>query len=77
MNKKVVHIKNRNVRLFKKTWKNKTFVKLINTRANRLLIIFDDMVGSSLFSNKRDNFFKMMNANRRHKSLSMMMGIKY
>lgn len=41
--------------------------------ANRLLIIFDDMVGSTLFSNARDNFFKMMNANRRHKSLSMML----
>ena len=41
--------------------------------ANRILIVFDDMVGSSLFSNARDNFFKKMNANRRHISLSMLM----
>lgn len=41
--------------------------------ANRILIIFDDLVGSELFSNARDNFFKMLNANHRHHSVSMLM----
>lgn len=41
--------------------------------AHRILIVLDDMVGSELFSNKRDNFFKMLNANHRHASLSMIM----
>ncbi len=41
--------------------------------ANRILIIFDDLVGSTLFSNARDNFFKMLNANHRHHSVSMLM----
>ena len=43
------------------------------TLAHRILIIWDDMVGSDLFNNKRDNFFKKMNANRRHVSISMLM----
>ena len=41
--------------------------------AHRILIVLDDMVGSDLFSNRRDNFFKMLNANHRHSSLSMIM----
>jgi Poxvirus A32 protein len=41
--------------------------------ANRILIIFDDLVGSSLFSNKRNNPFKILNANHRHHSASLLM----
>lgn len=41
--------------------------------ANRVLIVFDDLVGSSLFSSKKDNPFKKLNANHRHYSFSMMM----
>lgn len=41
--------------------------------ADRILFIFDDMVGSSLFSNERRNPFKMLNANHRHKSASIIM----
>lgn len=40
------------------------------TVANRLLLIFDDMVGSSLFSNARNNAFKKLNSNLRHYSAS-------
>lgn len=41
--------------------------------ANRLLIIFDDLVGSRLFSNKRGNPFKKLNTNHRHYSASLIM----
>lgn len=41
--------------------------------ANRLLIVFDDLVGSSLFSNKKDNPFKKLNSNHRHYSASLLM----
>lgn len=41
--------------------------------ANRLLIIFDDCVGSSLFNNRKQNRFKMLNANHRHYSCSILM----
>jgi hypothetical protein len=41
--------------------------------ANRLLIIFDDLVGSSLFSNSRDSPFKRLNTNHRHYSASILM----
>lgn len=41
--------------------------------ANRLLIIFDDLVGSKLFSNKRGNPFKKLNTNHRHYSCSILM----
>jgi hypothetical protein len=41
--------------------------------ANRILIIFDDLVGSSLFSGRRDNPFKMLNTNHRHYSASLFM----
>ena len=41
--------------------------------ANRVLIIFDDMVGSDLFSNAKKNTFKMLNANHRHKSMTLWM----
>lgn len=41
--------------------------------ADRILFIFDDMVGSALFSNARRNPFKMLNANHRHKSASIIM----
>jgi hypothetical protein len=39
--------------------------------ADRTLLIFDDLVGSNLFSNARKNPFKMLSANRRHHSFSM------
>lgn len=41
--------------------------------ANRVLIIFDDLVGSSLFSGKKRNPFKMLNTNHRHYSTSLLM----
>lgn len=41
--------------------------------ANRILMIFDDLVGSNLFSNAKDNPFKMLNANHRHHSMSILM----
>lgn len=41
--------------------------------ANRMLIIFDDLVGSLLFSNSRGNIFKGFNTRHRHYSTSMMM----
>jgi hypothetical protein len=41
--------------------------------ANRILIIFDDLVGSRLFSGKRSNPFKMLNTNHRHYSASILM----
>lgn len=54
------------VKLLKKHKKSKHL-------ANRLLIVFDDLVGSSLFSGKKDNPFKMLNTNHRHHSCSMLM----
>jgi hypothetical protein len=54
-------------------------VKLLKSKgkskhlANRILIIFDDLVGSSLFSNKKDNPFKRLNTNHRHYSASLLM----
>lgn len=41
--------------------------------ANRILIIFDDLVGSSLFGNQRNNPFKMLNTNHRHYTASMLL----
>ena len=41
--------------------------------ANRMLIVFDDLVGSSLFSGKKENPFKMLNTRHRHFSCSMLM----
>jgi hypothetical protein len=41
--------------------------------ANRILIIFDDLVGSSLFSGTRNNPFKGLNTRHRHYSCSMIM----
>lgn len=41
--------------------------------ANRIMLLFDDMVGSSLFSGTRANFFKKLNSNHRHWSTSIMM----
>lgn len=40
--------------------------------ANRILFIFDDMVGSTLFSNARQNVFKKLNTNHRHSSASLL-----
>jgi hypothetical protein len=41
--------------------------------ANRWLIIFDDLVGSTLFGNQRQNPFKRLNTNHRHHSASILM----
>lgn len=43
------------------------------TLANRMLIVFDDLVGSTLFSNSRHNAFKKLNATHRHFSASLLM----
>lgn len=54
------------VRLLKEHGKSKHL-------ANRVLMIFDDCVGSTLFSNARQNAFKMLNTNHRHYSASLFM----
>lgn len=41
--------------------------------ADRILIIFDDLVGSKLFSGRSTNPFKKLNTNHRHYSISMLM----
>lgn len=41
--------------------------------ANRILIIFDDLVGSSLFRGNKGSFFTGLNTRHRHYSMSMMM----
>ena len=41
--------------------------------ANRILIIFDDLVGSSLFSGSRGSYFKGVNTRHRHYSASFIM----
>jgi hypothetical protein len=56
----------RMVKLLKKCEKSKHL-------ANRILIVFDDLVGSSLFSNRKDNPFKKLNSNHRHYSASLLM----
>jgi len=56
----------RMVKLLKKAGQSKHM-------ANRLLIVFDDLVGSSLFSGKKDNPFKKLNSNHRHYSASLLM----
>jgi hypothetical protein len=54
------------VRLLKSKGKSKHL-------ANRILFIFDDLVGSSLFSGKKENPFKRLNTNHRHYSASLLM----
>jgi len=41
--------------------------------ANRLLIIFDDLVGSDLFNGRRGSYFKGVNTRHRHYSASFLM----
>ena len=41
--------------------------------ANRILIIFDDLVGSTLFSGSRGSYFKGVNTRHRHYSASFIM----
>ncbi len=41
--------------------------------ANRILYICDDLVGSSLFGNQRDNLFKGLNTRHRHYNMSILM----
>jgi hypothetical protein len=41
--------------------------------ADRWLILFDDLVGSNLFSGRRNNPFKRLNTNHRHHSASVVM----
>jgi hypothetical protein len=41
--------------------------------ANRVLFVFDDLVGSNLFSNARQNLFKLFNVRHRHFSASILM----
>jgi hypothetical protein len=41
--------------------------------ANRILFVFDDLVGSNLFSGRRDNPFKVLNTTHRHHSASILM----
>ena len=41
--------------------------------ANRVLLVFDDLVGSNLFSSRRKNVFKKLNTNHRHFSTSILL----
>lgn len=41
--------------------------------ANRILVIFDDLVGSSLFGGARQSYFKGINTRHRHYSTSFIM----
>lgn len=41
--------------------------------ANRTLLIFDDLVGSQLFSSRREDPFKILNTTHRHLSCSILM----
>ena len=41
--------------------------------ANRILIVFDDLVGSTLFSGTRGSYFKGVNTRHRHYSASFLM----
>lgn len=54
------------VKLLKKHGKTKHL-------ANRILLVFDDLVGSTLFNNARQNVFKGFNTRHRHYSCSMLM----
>ncbi len=42
-------------------------------QSDRTLLVFDDLVGSNLFSGKRENPFKRLNTTQRHYSISTMM----
>lgn len=54
------------VRLLKECGKSKHLANRYNEKLIfRILIIFDDLVGSSLFSNRKDNPFKKLNSNHR------------
>lgn len=58
--------------------KNKEMVDLLKKygkskyTADRILLIFDDQVGSCLFGGQRDNYFKGVNTRHRHYSASML-----
>lgn len=54
------------IRLLKKHGKPKYL-------ANRILIVFDDLVGSALFSGSRGSYFKGVNTRHRHYSASFLM----
>jgi hypothetical protein len=41
--------------------------------ADRILLIFDDLVGSSLFTSKKEDPFTRLNTNHRHYSISILM----
>lgn len=41
--------------------------------ADRVLLLFDDLVGSSLYSRAQNAPFKVLNSNHRHESISMLM----
>jgi len=41
--------------------------------ANRILVVFDDLVGSALFSGARGSYFKGINTRHRHYSASFIM----
>jgi hypothetical protein len=45
-------------------------------KAKRTLIVLDDLVGSHLFGNQRENAFRRLNATQRHYSISTLMCIQ-
>ena len=59
--------------LFKATAQDRSnYIQQLPMKMERLLWVFDDMVGSGLFNNKRNNAFKRLTVRRRHLYSSVM-----
>lgn len=52
--------------LFKTSGDRSKYIQQLPMKMERLLWVFDDMVGSGLFNNKRNNAFKRLTVRRRH-----------
>jgi energy-coupling factor transporter ATP-binding protein EcfA2 len=52
--------------LFNQSGDRSNYIQELPKKMERLCWVFDDMVGSGLFSNKRDNAFKRLTVRRRH-----------
>lgn len=61
------------VKLLKSHGQSKHLANRYHFKLIRVLVIFDDLVGSSLFSNARSSRFKMLNTNHRHYSATLWM----
>jgi len=63
---KVIQQQNEMIEFLKSNGKSKHW-------ANRVLLLFDDLVGSDLFNNRRDSVFKGFNTRHRHLGMSVFM----